>query len=233
MWYYDDGLDYSNPADRENIEKRKRLEREERVKYIKAQKRSYTLKTASSHRTLPLLPEIEQMLVERKQEIEHNKKMFGKSYNYKYVDYVFADDIGEIVDPNIVTRRFAHIIKRNHLKHIRFHDLRHSCASLLVASKVPMKNIQEWLGHSNFNTTADVYSHLDYTAKYESAKAISTALAKTPEKPISEKADKIDEIDEPEIVKEENLDDEIAELEQKLEEKKKRTRTKKTQAKRF
>lgn len=71
---------------------------------------SDTLKTASSHRTLPLLPEIEQMLVERKQKIEHNKKMFGKSYNYKYVDYVFVDDIGEIVDPNIVTRRFAHII---------------------------------------------------------------------------------------------------------------------------
>ena len=64
-----------------------------------------------------------------------------------------------------------------------------------------MKNIQEWLGHSNFNTTADVYSHLDYTAKYESAKAISTALAKTPEKPISEKVDKIDEIDELELSK--------------------------------
>ena len=55
------------------------------------------------------------MLVERKKEIEHNKKMFGKSYKYKYVDYVFVDDIGEFVDPNIVTRRFAHIIKRKHL----------------------------------------------------------------------------------------------------------------------
>ena len=41
MWYYDDGLDYRNPADRENIEKRKRLEREERIKYIKTQRRSY------------------------------------------------------------------------------------------------------------------------------------------------------------------------------------------------
>ena len=41
MWYYDDGLDYSNPADREIIEKRKQLEREERIKYIKEQRRSY------------------------------------------------------------------------------------------------------------------------------------------------------------------------------------------------
>ena len=41
MWYYDDGLDYSSPADREIIEKRQQLEREERIKYIKAQRRSY------------------------------------------------------------------------------------------------------------------------------------------------------------------------------------------------
>ena len=179
---------------------------------------SDTLKTQASNRTLPLLPEIEQMLLERKQEIEHNKEVFGKSYNYKYVDYVFVDDIGDIYDPNLVTNRFRKILQRNHLKHIRFHDLRHSCASLLVASKVPMKNIQEWLGHSNFNTTADVYSHLDYTAKYESANAISNALTKTIEQPTEENEE---EIEEPEMIKEENLDDEIAELERKLAEKRK------------
>ena len=169
---------------------------------------SDTLKTQASNRTLPLLPEIEQMFIERKNEIEHNKQVFGKSYNYKYVDYVFVDDIGDLIDPNYVTRKFGEILKANNLKHIRFHDLRHSCASLLVASKVPMKNIQEWLGHSNFNTTADVYSHLDYTAKYESANAISNALTNTIEKQAEEENDEM-------------LDDEIAELEQKLEEKRK------------
>ena len=50
---------------------------------------------------------------------------------------------------------------------------------MLVASKVPMKNIQEWLGHSNFNTTADVYSHLDYSSKYESTNTINQALTQT------------------------------------------------------
>ncbi len=169
---------------------------------------SDTLKTQASNRTLPLLPEIEQMFIERKNEIEHNKQVFGKSYNYKYADYVFVDDIGDLIDPNYVTRKFGEILKANNLKHIRFHDLRHSCASLLVASKVPMKNIQEWLGHSNFNTTADVYSHLDYTAKYESANAISNALTNTIEKQAEEENDEM-------------LDDEIAELEQKLEEKRK------------
>ena len=190
---------------------------------------SDTLKTTASHRTLPLLPEIEKLFLERKQEIEHNQKLFGKSYNHKYDDYVFVDDIGDLFNPDQVSDRFNNILKRNHLKHIRFHDLRHSCASLLVASKVPMKNIQEWLGHSNFNTTADVYSHLDYTSKFESAGAISNALTKTIEQPKERAEDK----EEMQINKDENLDDEIEELERQLEEKRKEKEQRKCKQKDF
>ena len=173
---------------------------------------SDTLKTTASHRTLPLLPEIESLLVERKEEIEKNKELFKKSYNHKYDEYVFVDDIGDLINPDIISNRFRTLLRKNHLKHIRFHDLRHSCASLLVASKVPMKNIQEWLGHSNFNTTADVYSHLDYSSKYESANALSKALSfdKTEEKQ-----------------SEEEIDDDIEKLEKLLEEKKKLKQKKK------
>lgn len=159
------------------------------------------LKTQASNRTLPLLPEIENMLIERKKEIERNKKSFGRSYNHEYDDYVFVDDIGDLFDPNLVSRRFRKLIRKSKLKYIRFHDLRHSCASLLVASKIPMKNIQEWLGHANFNTTADVYSHLDYSAKYESANAISNALTDNNDN--------------------EDLEDEIRELEEMIKKKKK------------
>lgn len=173
---------------------------------------SDTLKTTASHRTLPLLPEIENLLIERKEEIEKNKELFKKSYNYKYDEYVFVDDIGDLINPDIISNRFRTLLRKNHLKHIRFHDLRHSCASLLVASKVPMKNIQEWLGHSNFNTTADVYSHLDYSSKYESANALSKALSfnRTEEKQ-----------------SEEEIDDDIEKLEKLLEEKKKLKQKKK------
>ena len=55
---------------------------------------------------------------------------------------------------------------------MRFHDLRHSCASLLLANGVPLKQIQEWLGHSDFSTTANIYAHLDYTSKLTSAQAM-------------------------------------------------------------
>ena len=56
--------------------------------------------------------------------------------------------------------------------HIRFHDLRHSCATLLFAQGVPMKEIQAWLGHSTIGTTANIYTHLDENSKINSANAI-------------------------------------------------------------
>ncbi len=75
----------------------------------------------------------------------------------------------------------------------------------MLANGTPMKNIQEWLGHSNFNTTADVYSHLDYSTKLESASTISSALNFSNKENIEET--------------EEEIDDEIEKLERMLEEK--------------
>ncbi len=56
----------------------------------------------------------------------------------------------------------------------------HCCASLLLANGVPLKQIQEWLGHSDFSTTANIYAHLDYSSKLSSAEAMSAGL-KLPE----------------------------------------------------
>ena len=65
------------------------------------------------------------------------------------------------------------------LPHIRFHDLRHSCASLMVMNGVSMKQVQEWLGHSTFSTTADIYAHLDYKSKEGSAGVIANVLGES------------------------------------------------------
>ena len=64
---------------------------------------------------------------------------------------------------------------KHNLKKIRFHNLRHSCASVLLAQGVPMKQIQEWMGHSDMSTTANIYSHLDAVSKADAA-AMSKAL---------------------------------------------------------
>lgn len=165
---------------------------------------SEVLKTLSSNRTLPLLPEIEERLLKRKSEIEKNKVLYGSSYNYKFDDYVFVNDMGDLILPDFITHYFGDLLKKHNLKHIRFHDLRHSCASLLVANGVPMKNIQEWLGHSSYNLTADTYSHLDFESKKQSANVISKALSNNKTNT--------------------DLDDEIKRLEQLLKEKQEQRR---------
>ena len=134
------------------------------------------MKNRTSNRTLPLIPHIEEMLINEKQKQEENKKLYGNGYNKKYLDYVCVNDIGELFKPDYLTQHFVVIQQKHNLKHIRFHDLRHSCASLMLANGTPMKQIQEWLGHSTFQTTADIYTHLDYSSKISSANTISTAL---------------------------------------------------------
>lgn len=133
------------------------------------------LKTATSHRTLPLIPAIEEALLRHREQIEQNKAFYGDTYDQRYLDYVCVAENGKIFYPDHMTKEFSDLLKANGLKHIRLHDLRHSCASNMLASGVQMKEIQEWLGHSNFSTTADVYSHLDFSAKVKAANTIASA----------------------------------------------------------
>jgi integrase len=134
------------------------------------------LKTNSTRRTLPLIPHIERMLLEKKKTDEYYKKLGGKSYDTEFEGFICCDNVGKLIAPNYVTQHFHYVIKKNGLKMLRFHDLRHSCASLLLANDIPMKAIQEWLGHSNFSITANLYSHLEYNAKVISAETIARVL---------------------------------------------------------
>lgn len=134
------------------------------------------LKTNSTRRTLPLIPHIEKMLLEKKKTEEHCRKICGKSFDTEFDGFICRDNLGCMISPNYVTQHFHYIINRNGMKHLRFHDLRHSCAGLLLANDIPMKAIQEWLGHSNFSITANLYSHLEYNAKVTSAETIARVL---------------------------------------------------------
>ena len=73
-------------------------------------------------------------------------------------------------------RRSQSFLRRTAFAESVFHDLRHSSASLLLANDVPMKQIQEWLGHSDISTTANIYSHLDYKSKLTSANVMDNVL---------------------------------------------------------
>ena len=133
-------------------------------------------KTKSSLRTLPLVGSFRDYFMQVKEAQELNKKVCGNCYNYEYDGFVFVDEMGERMKMNYLTSAFPKFLERHGLRRMRFHDLRHSCASLLLANGVPLKHIQEWLGHSDFTTTANIYAHLDYSSKITSAQAMETGL---------------------------------------------------------
>ena len=133
-------------------------------------------KTKSSLRTLPLIGSFREYFLQVKEAQELNKQICGNCYNHEYDGFVFVDELGERMRANYLTSAFPKFLESHGLRRMRFHDLRHSCASLLLANGVPLKHIQEWLGHSDFTTTANIYAHLDYKSKITSAQAMETGL---------------------------------------------------------
>ncbi|AIQ37187.1 integrase [Paenibacillus sp. FSL R5-0345] len=133
-------------------------------------------KNKPSRRTLPLVPAFKDLLLRIRELQALNKAICGKSYCTDYEEYIYLDKLGQRIKPGYITQNFTRTLKKNGLRHIRYHDLRHSCASLLLSNGVSMKEIQEWLGHSNYSTTANIYSHLEYSSKVSSASTMSGVL---------------------------------------------------------
>ena len=134
-------------------------------------------KTKSSLRTLPLIGSFREYFLQVKEAQELNKQVCGNCYNHEYDGFGFVDELGERMRANYLTSAFPKFLEDHGLRRMRFYDLRHSSASLLLANGVPLKHIQEWLGHSDFTTTANIYAHLDYKSKITSAQAMETGLA--------------------------------------------------------
>ncbi len=130
-------------------------------------------KNKSSYRTLPMFDFIADSLKKYKEKYKLNEKIFGNTYITDYKDFICLMDNGELVKPDYVDRTFSRILKENGFRHIRLHDLRHSCATLLLRNGVPLPEIQKWLGHSNIITTQR-YSHLDQNDKSIPANMIET-----------------------------------------------------------
>jgi integrase len=121
------------------------------------------LKTKHSRRVLHM-PE----LLSRKLR-EHRSKQLQERLHagsrWQENDLVFTSSIGTPLEPRNLNRHFDLLLKNAGLAHFRLHDLRHYCASLLLAQGVPMKVVSEILGHTQISTTADIYTHILPEAK--------------------------------------------------------------------
>lgn len=114
-----------------------------------------TLKTEASHSAYLLNDTVCEYLENL---YKHNMQLISNTEDYK--EYVCVNEVGERLKLDYITHRFDKLLKQNGLRHIRFHDLRHSVLSILAGSYL-MKNVQGYARHANYNITADTYSHFD------------------------------------------------------------------------
>ncbi len=131
-------------------------------------------KNSSSFRTFPLIKEAEELLLAARSSEQANRRLFGKDYHTN--SYVFKWADGRPFSPDYVTDKFSALLSKNNLPHIRFHELRHSCASLLLNAGFNLKDVQEWMGHADIKMTANIYGHLDIGRKYSMAENLSEQL---------------------------------------------------------
>jgi integrase len=131
-------------------------------------------KSDASNRTLFIIPETRDYLLNIKKQQDENRLLLGSSYHDN--DHVCTWDDGQKFKPNYLSQRLTKILRNNKLPHIRFHDLRHTAGSLLLSKGVSVKQIQEYLGHERVSTTLDIYGHLTVEGKREASLIMGNLL---------------------------------------------------------
>ena len=124
-------------------------------------KNSLTPKPFTKNRTpksFTISPAFTDLLKTLAEEHKRNEILFGAGYDKTWDGYLMRYPDGKLVSPNALTTAFSHFTKKNNFKPLRFHDLRHSCASILYANGTDLMTIQEILGHAQLTTTIS-YTH--------------------------------------------------------------------------
>lgn len=133
-------------------------------------------KTKKSKRCIPLPNFIIEMLKDYK--IKQEKYIVENSDIYENQDLVFANELGGFLQQREFLKDYYKFLDRYKISHVRFHDLRHTCASLLLSAGESPKVIQEILGHSTITTTMDIYAHLSDEAKAKGINRIDDLINK-------------------------------------------------------
>ena len=117
-----------------------------------------TPKTAKSIRTIPILKSTADLLCQLKSERQEKNPTADLENSFLFTS---KNDIFLPKNPDSVTRRLKRFMKANNLPNLSPHDLRHSCATLLLGSGADIKSVQEILGHAKASTTLDFYVRSD------------------------------------------------------------------------
>ncbi len=145
------------------------------LQIIDKQPRFVEPKTVKSRRTIDLPPVTVAAL--RRHKARQLEERLRAGTAWQDWGLVFTTSIGTPLDGTNVRHYFARILKRAELPRIRFHDLRHTCASLLLAQGVHPRMVMEILGHSQIGLTMNTYSHVMPTLRQEVAAQMEAILA--------------------------------------------------------
>ena len=140
-------------------------------------------KTAKSKRLISITDDVVTML--KRHRAAQAEKRLAAGPAWQDNDLVFAAAVGGPIDPDEITHAFYNAVRRLGLPHVRFHDLRHTHASLLLAQNVHPKVVQERLGHSTIAITLDTYSHSIPGLQGAAAKAFEGIMAAAKAVPVS------------------------------------------------
>ena len=131
-------------------------------------------KSTDSNRVIAVPDMVMEIIQKQIRVNNHYKQLLQNEYFDK--GYLICHNNGAPIRPDYLTKNFANFIQSKGLKKIRFHDLRHTCASLMLKSGVAMKTASEILGHSSISITADLYTHVLQDTKQVAANQIEQLL---------------------------------------------------------
>ncbi len=131
-------------------------------------------KSASGQRVIPISSTLIEYL--KKAHSEYLLKKFKMGKDFFDGDYVVCQENGKPYKPNSFTDKFNNFLKKNNLKHIRLHDLRHTNATLMLTQGISPKVAQMRLGHSDYSTTMNIYSHVLKSVETEAAEKIENVI---------------------------------------------------------
>ena len=133
-------------------------------------------KTPGSRRQVALGNQVVEALILHRTPQAEQRLAKGSAWIDK--DLVFANEVGNPIEPSNLRRRsFFPLMEKAGLKRIRFHDLRHSAATLLLSEGIHPKIVSEWLGHCRVSITLDRYSHVTPTMQQQAVEAMEKLLA--------------------------------------------------------
>ena len=127
-------------------------------------------KTESSKRLLPLPMKVERALARHAERQEEERAAWGEGWNA--AGLVFPSEVGTPIEPRNLVRHFKTLLQRADLPNIRFHDLRHGCATVLMSQGVHPRIVMEIMGHSQISVTMNTYGHVLPETQREAARLL-------------------------------------------------------------